>query len=141
MREQGKSLLAGAVLGFGLATALLRPIGAAEPRVIVGLKEPATPAIVKELARELKGRIVRVGPGGAFILVVPKRGTTNEQLRASSPRISYVESDVAMGVPDAGHELLLVVPFHRVPASLGSPKITLPPARTPAPPAKDTPKR
>ena len=97
MQTTNWSLLIAAVAVAGTiaaapAVATGRPTGL----VIVGLKHPATPPIVRELRRELT--IVRVAPGGVSLLVKPRKGQTIEKIEKIHPRIAYAEAEVTMSV-------------------------------------------
>jgi hypothetical protein len=77
--------------------------------MIVGLKGPAAPVALKTLAGKLKGKIVRVAPGGVFLLVKPRPGVTAQQLKDSSSVIAYVEPEVVMGLVEPARDALLVI--------------------------------
>lgn len=87
------ALIAGLFLGCSVALA------APQQRLVVGLKVPATPQIVRQIAKEIPATVLRVGAGGVYLLVRPDPGATPEKIRAAAPhRIAYVEPEVSMGL-------------------------------------------
>lgn len=128
LNTRASTLFLGVALGFVLAKATSGVADARETgRLIVGMKTPPTPAVVKELAKETKGKIVAVGPGGAFVLLLPKKGTTAEQVERAHRNISYVEPEIVMGVDDPRYETVLVVPMKRLPGKVVGPPADIAP--------------
>ncbi len=109
--------LLGLIVG-GTVAGALSALPAAPQRLVVGLKQPATPANVKTLARQLGSQIVQVAPSGAYLLIIPKKGQTAAAILKASPSIAYVEPEVAMGVADPERDLLMVIPIQRAPGKL-----------------------
>lgn len=65
-------------------------------RLVVGLKAPLAPPAIRELARELKVRVVRVMPGSVNLLVVARPGVTPARIERH-PRVAWVEKEITMG--------------------------------------------
>lgn len=121
LRARVNSLVIGLIIGAGLAGTGTGSGGAAaapapprqmEPpaRLVVGLKGPLTPAVIAELKRTFKGRIVQMAPVGANTLVLLRRGETLEQVQQQSKLISYVEPEVVMGAGPVARAALVVIP-------------------------------
>jgi hypothetical protein len=135
LRAQAKSLtlglLAGIFLGANGAVSTLRPAEAAKEdtrrraeriiqkqqkqRVVVGLRDPLTPTIIKELRSTFKSRILNLTPGNTYALVLLRPGETLAEVQARSLRIQFVEPEVAMGVAQDARMAAVVIPAPRAP--------------------------
>lgn len=120
-RERWTSGLLGLLLGLGLGVTRVPPNGAqADPaaqktgRIVVGLKQPTSPPVVRAVAKALKAKVVSVAPGSAYVLLKPGAGRLNlAQMRQAHPAIAYVEAEVVMGTAPENGALLMVIPGRR----------------------------
>ncbi len=124
------SFIAGVLAGSLAGPQLWQRAQAAPPegkrtgRLIVGLSPPVTPPEVLALGRQLGARIVNVAPDGAFVLICPK-GQSPRAVKRRSGRVTSVDPEVVMGVPQEKQELLLVIPMRRLPGKLVGPPADL----------------
>jgi len=84
-------------------------------RVVVGLKDPLTPPVIKELQQTFGPRILNIAPGGAYALVLLRPGETLEEVQAKSARIAWVEPEVVMGAAKEARQAVVVIPAPRWP--------------------------
>jgi hypothetical protein len=127
LRSRLSALVAGLSIGTVFGACGLAPglqIACATPappsRVVVGLKDPVTPAVVAELKRVFQGRILTIAPGGTYALVLLRRGETLAQIQARSRRIAWVEPEIAMGIAKQATADVLLIPAPRI--AKGAPK-------------------
>lgn len=107
----------GVVLGAGGVAPSLRAAHAAPApsRVIVGLKDPVTPADIAEMKRIFRGRVLNVAPDGAYVLVLLRPGETRAQVQARSKRIKFVDPEAPMGFAKEARGDILLIPAPRAP--------------------------
>lgn len=106
-----RAVMLAAILGM-----LLGGVGVyaavATGRMVIGLKQPATPAVIKQIALDTQSQIIQVSPTGAYLLVLPKKKKTPAEIKAASNKIAYVEPEKVMGVVDE-QDLILIMPVSR----------------------------
>ena len=97
------TLLIGVGVGYGLARLpfahAAKPSTPQKPawtRVIVGLKDPLTPPVIRELKASLGARIVTLDAGKTYVLILLRPGETLASVKARSPRIAFVEPQTVM---------------------------------------------
>jgi hypothetical protein len=117
-RARINSLVFGLIVGVIVGQGSGVPTSTAAPkeppaRLVVGLKGPLTPAVVKELRRTFGNRIVQMAPIGANTLVLLRRGETLEEVQRRSRLIAYVEPEVVMGAAPMARSALVVIPAPR----------------------------
>lgn len=98
-----------------------RPPTLPTPRVVLGLKEPLTPQVMRELKGIFQGRLLNAAPGNSYVLLILRPGETAAQVQARSPRIAFVDPEIVMGVAEPVRENVLLIPAPRI----------APPARRP----------
>jgi len=109
-------------------------------RLIVGVKPtmPILPSEVAALGKQLGAKIMNVAPDGAFMLVMPRKGTTPTKIRSrGGERVVSVDREIYMGTAESNRSLLLVVPIRRLPGDV----IAMPKAKAKKPPPKAPPIR
>ena len=84
-------------------------------RVVVGLKDPLTPPVIRELKAVFGARIMNIAPGGAYALVLLRPGETLDEVQAKSRRISFVEPEVVMGATKEARTAVVVIPAPKWP--------------------------
>ncbi len=103
-------------------------------RMVVGLTRPATPDVIKQIAKDLRAQIVNVSPRGAYVLVLPRPGTTAKELARRSREVAYVEPEIVMGISDPDHDFVLVIPmYRRLPGKVVGPPADIRPVPRPQP--------
>lgn len=120
-RERWTTGLLGLLLGLGLGLTHMPPNGAqadpaAQPtgRIVVGLKQPTSPPVVRAVAKALRAKVVSVAPGRAYVLLSPSaKRLSLTQMRHAHPAIAYVEAEVVMGTTPESGALLMVIPGRR----------------------------
>lgn len=110
------TLVAGIGIGVMLAQSPMPRADAAKAkpsRVVVGLKDPLTPPVIRELRRTFGARLLTIAPGGAYALVLLRPGETLAAVQARSRRIAWVEPEVAMSLSPDARGAALVIPAPR----------------------------
>ena len=114
------TLLIGVGVGYGLARLpfahAAKPSTPQKPawtRVIVGLKDPLTPPVIRELKASLGARIVTLDAGKTYVLILLRPGETLASVKARSPRIAFVEPQTVMSIsPDTPHTVVVLTTTH-----------------------------
>ena len=121
LRARVNLLALGFVVGFavGQGSDLMSTAAPAakEPpaRLVVGLKGPLTPAVVAELKRTFRDRIVLMAPLGQDTLVLLRRGETLEEVQRQSKLIRYVEPEGLYQAAAEARKSVLLIPAPRWP--------------------------
>jgi hypothetical protein len=80
-----------------------------EGRLVVGLKKPLTPLMMRDLNRLFPGRVVSMPTNGTYVLLLLSKGQTPLQVQKKSPLILFVEPEITMGIPGPeGSRMLLI---------------------------------
>ncbi len=110
LRRWWAALMLGAILGAVGGAVSIREAEAATTsgRVIIGLREPVTPAMLQEIRKAFRGQIIMLAPSGAYALILLPRGASFEAIKKRSPNIAYVEAEIAMGIPTTSTTAVLM---------------------------------
>lgn len=85
-------LIATAALAVLLWPATAAPRPAKTGKVIVTLKSPATPPVVRELRQKLN--VVKITPDQRMLLVLPKPGQTLAKIEKAHPKIAFADLEI-----------------------------------------------